>query len=162
VLALGIATFALLTMLALLAEGIKTTKVSVDETQAIGILTAVEADMRNTHPLLNAGASSVFGFPLPYSFTSPGPETFSTTIAAGTLYSKALTQAQVPTANTTAHQPFEASVIYTRLPAAGSLEPVEARLIVNWPYLNGGAVADLTNPAKVSGYVETYVTFPAP
>jgi hypothetical protein len=57
---------------------------------------------------------------------------------------------------------FQVSVIYTTIPSAGNLTPIEARLIVNWPAISGNTVTDLTDTSKVRGYVQAYVTFKAP
>jgi|GEM_PF-2317212 len=159
-LAIGIVSFALLTVLALLPLGIMSNRVSVEETRAAFILTELEADLRNTHPLAASGKSARFGLNLPYAF-SGGRLVFApvetNSLAAG--YTKGLTEEEKPTVADLSAR-YRASVIYTRVPTVGELAPIEARLIVNWPCVPADEVADLTgNPV---GYLETYVTFSAP
>ena len=57
--------------------------------------------------------------------------------------------------------PYQVSVLYTTVPTSGNA-PIQARLIVNWPCLKNATAADLTNRAKVRGFVEACVTYPAP
>jgi len=160
VVALGICTFALLTIVALVPVGIQTNHVSVEETEAIGTLTALEADLRNTHPL--AGQSNLFHLTLPYSYSN-GHVTLNPDLIVGQIYTTGLNQAQalVPV-NSVPPPPYQATVIYTRVPSAPSAQPIEGHLIVNWPAISSSNPADLTNPSKVAGFVEGYVTFPQP
>jgi hypothetical protein len=58
--------------------------------------------------------------------------------------------------------PYQASIIYTFIPAPPSQNPAQARLIVNWPCHPTTLVSDLTNRGKVEGYVEIYLTLPTP
>ena len=168
VIALGLFAFALLIMVALLPTGIKTNKVSVEETNAVGILTTLEADLRNTHPSLNAGKSQYFGLPLPYILNASGNYVVNSALAVNntTVPATCMTgvaddgSAVLSTATPPPH--YQASVIYTSLPTAGSLAPIEARIVVTWPYRATTTISDLSNPAKVSGFLDAYVTFPAP
>lgn len=171
VLALGVVAFALLAVVGLLPVGIKANQISAEETRAAAILTALESDLRNTHPLANSGKSRLFGLALPYKWDSTASRVILATtsdLSANTLtasYSTGLTEDQSTVAYTTSNpRPrFQASVIYTQLPTvAASSSPIQARLIVNWPCLNASAVSQLTATASVSGYVEAYVTFPSP
>lgn len=162
VLALGIASFALLTLLALLPAGIKSNQISVSETEAGGILTILEADLRNTHPSAASGRSLLFNLPLPYALDNSGHRIFNPALVTNVLYTVALKDSQVRTATLTPPPPFQASIIYTFTPSAGNLNPIEARLIVNWIYRTTTSADDLTDLGKVSGFVETYTTFPAP
>ena len=168
VIALGLFAFVLVVMLALLPTGIKSNKASIEDTTAAGILTMLEADLRNTHPSLNGGKSQIFGLPLPY-VASSGTYTINTGLAVNTLsstYTTGVGNDGSPVAVTTLPPPhYQATVIYTRVPAIatpGSLAPVEARLIVNWPCLNTSTVSDLTSPGKTAGFLDVYVAFPAP
>lgn len=169
VIALGLFAFVLVIMLALLPTGIKSSKVSVEDTTAAGILTQLEADLRNTHPSLNSGKSQLFGLPLPYMLNASGAYAVNTGLSVNTLgpaYTIGVGSDGNPVALTANPPPhYQASVIYTRVPVlatAGSLAPVEARLIVTWPCLNTTTISDLTNPAKTSGYLDVYIAFPAP
>lgn len=162
-LAIGIVAFALLSLMALLPLGVKSNQISAEETKAAGILTMLEADLRNTHPLKNAGKSSLFGLDLPYR-TDPdsGMHLTNTALVTGKLYSTGLDLSEQPVVISSSSRPrFQASVIY-RLPAPGSMLPIEARLVVNWPAVSTSDPADLINREKVSGYVEAQVAFPQP
>lgn len=170
-LALGVVAFALLSVMALLPLGVKSNQISAEETRASMILTALEADLRNSHPLLNSGKSGMFGLQLPYQIDSvSGRMAFNSAITASTvstplvdgLTTRGLDEAELPVATALSPRPrYQISVVY-RLPLAGSLEAVQARLVVNWPAQTAAVVADITDPSKVSGYVETLVSFPAP
>ena len=168
VIALGLFAFALLLMVALLPTGIKSNKVSVEETNAVGILTTLEADLRNTHPSLNAGKSQFFNLPLPYVLNASGNYvvnsalTVNTTTVPATCMTGVADDGSAVASTSTPPPHYQASIIYTSLPAAGSLAPVEARIVVNWPCRNTTTVSDLSNPSKVSGFLDAYVTFPAP
>ena len=165
VIALGLFAFALLTMAALLPTGIHSNKVSVQETSAVGILTLLEADLRNTHPSLNSGKSGIFGLTLPYTLNG-GNYMENAALTANTLAPGYTTgvgadgSVSLVTAKPTPQ--YQATVIYTVVPPSASLAPVEAHLIVNWPCISTATVSDLTNPAKVTGFVDTYVAFPSP
>jgi uncharacterized protein (TIGR02598 family) len=163
VIALGICTFAMLTIVALLPLGVSTNRISVEETQASGLLTGLEADLRNTHPLATpSGQSLLFNLPLPYVW-SAGQIACNSALELNKLYTIGLNRNQSPVAVTATPRPdYQLSVIYIRLPGTGSLQPVEGRVIVSWPCLANAAVADVTNPTKVSGFVEGYVAFPMP
>jgi len=168
VMALGIATFALISLLALLPVGIKTNQVSAEETRAALILGALDADLRNTHPLAKAGASQLFGLTLPYKMDATGTRVIlNTGVSTNTLsaaYSTGLKDDETPVSYATSAPParYQATVIYTQVPAAGSDAPIHARLIVNWPAVNTGDPTRLVSLKSVAGYVESYVTFPAP
>ena len=167
VLALGIVAFALLALMALLPVGIKSNQISTEETQAACILTTLEADLRNTHPAANNGLSQLLGLTLPYQTNASNQISVNTALAlnkVSSLYSVGVNDDGTPVAYTsTAPRPrYQASVIYTQAPAANSLTPVHARLIVNWPPCTGTTPAQLTSAASVSGFVEAYVTFPQP
>lgn len=162
-LALGIFAFALLAILALLPLGIKSNFISAEESRAICILSAVEADLRNSDP---AGArSQIFGFLLPYSTNAAGRIQFNNAVASPTAalgdgVTTGLDDGERPVP--VAGRPrFQASVIYTSVPG-GSLLPLQARLVVNWPAVADTALSAVTESATVSGCVETLVSFPAP
>lgn len=177
-LALGVIAFALLSVVALLPIGVKSNQVSADETRAAGILTLLETDLRNTHPQAGAGAASgkslLFHLPLPYALDGSqnrilaNPPTH--TLASGNSTDLLENETIAPSPSSNPPPRYQASVVYIRsLP--NSLTPLEARLIVNWPPVNLNdpalaseekKIAALTDTSKISGYVEAYVTFPAP
>lgn len=178
--ALGILVFALFAIVALLPVGIQTNQTSSDNAEAANILTAVEIDLRNTCPAANfngftPGRSQLFNLALPYvvssgrtvlnySLSKPGLTTTVTSMSSSG-YTTGLDDTWKMVPVTTARPSrFQVSVIYTAIPPPGSLAPIEARLIVNWPAISGDAdtVADLTRLSKVRGFVQSYVTFKAP
>ncbi len=169
VLALGIVAVVMVTLMALLPIGMKSNQVSAEETRAVGILSILEADLRNTHPSLNGGRSLIFGLPLPYVLsggrTVPNPS-LQPKVASGN--SVFLDETESPVAGAGPAR-YQATIIYAPPPATNSLNAIQARLIVNWPAtdlqnFSGEAqrVAALTDPAKVSGFVEACVSFPHP
>ncbi len=166
VLSLAVISFAFLTTVALLPMGVKDNRITAEETRAACILTLLESDLRNTHPLANGGKSKYFGLALPYAANASGQVVLNPDLQSNTLSStytvglddkeKAVDPAQVPP------PAYQASVLYTRLPKAGAHTPVEARVIVSWPCRNGTDPALLTSLTHVTGFVESYVTFQAP
>ncbi len=167
VLSLGVVSFALLTVVALLPIGLNLNHISDQETRAACILTTLESDLRNTYPSANGGKSYYFGLALPYGMGAGGRVTLNSALTAGTLssaYSVGLdADEQAHTLSTVPALPFQASVIYLRVPGAGTPTlQIEARLIVNWPCRNTTNPVDLTSKTKVAGFVESYVSFPAP
>jgi len=165
VLALGIISFALVSVVALLPIGIGSNKISFEETQAANLLTLLEEDLRSTHPAVNSGRSQMFNLNLPY-VVSNGRMAVNTALAMNALgsgYTIGVTDSGTTTQIFSTVCPrYQASVIYTRLPATGSLASIEARLIVNWPAQSTTDVTRLTSLANGGGYIETYVAFPAP
>jgi len=160
VLAIGLVALVLVSLLGLLPLGSKLNQASAEETRALNILTCLEADLRNAR-----SANSRFGLPLPYVVDAAGKTTFnpllfSPPLSTGALSTKGLQEDETPVTGTSVSGHYQVSVIYTTIPAPGSLLPVEARLIVNWPPLNTTAVQDLVS--KSLGHVESFVTFPAP
>jgi uncharacterized protein (TIGR02598 family) len=160
-LALGVVAFALLTLLALIPLGVKSNQISAEETRAAFILTLLETDLRNTHPLLDVGWSAQFGLPLPYQVDGDGNLLLNASLLDRTLYSTGVDESERPASLAAGRQRYQVSVIYT-LPATGSVEPVRARLVVSWPSLNTTQASDLTDPAQTSGFVEAFATFPLP
>lgn len=168
VLALGVVSFALLMVVALLPIGIKNNKTSTEETRAMTILTTLEADLRNTHPLANSGKSQLFGLALPYAWdATAGRVTLNSNLTVNTIAaanSVGITDTQKATSYTSTNpRPrYQATVIYTQVPVAGKASPILARLIVSWPAISPAKVSQLTSLVNVLGYVETSVAFPSP
>lgn len=171
-LALGVTAFALLSLLALLPLGVKSNQISAEETRGAMILTAVEADLRNTHPSLNSShKSAMFGLDLPYQASGTGVYSFNSTITGPptSLVSGsntiALDDAENPVAiGSAVRNRYQISVIYLPPPANAPLSAMQARLVVSWPSLatSPAPIADVTSLGKVGGYLETVVSFPAP
>ncbi len=137
VLALGIATFAILAIIALLPVGIKSTKDSLDETGALNVLSEVIADRRAT-PF--SQSSTLYQLPaLTNTLLSPVTNYFGindNNRSTGTT----LTQAR-----------YRVDCVVIP-PISGRLDPYQAYLKVTWP------AGNTTN----GGYLETVVTFPHP
>ena len=167
VLALGLLTFVGVALMALLPVGIRSNQVSAEESEAANLLTMLESDLRGTHPSANSGKSRHFGLTLPYTLNAGGQTVLNTAVQINTFspsYSTGWTDrgAVVPY-TATSHPRYQASVIYTQLPTATTPgSPIQARLIVNWPAISAQSPASLTSPKSVSGFVETWVTFPSP
>jgi type II secretory pathway pseudopilin PulG len=136
VLALGVATFAILVIVALLPVGIKSTKDSLDETGAVNVLSQVIADRQATPP---ASTSMLYGLPALTSTTTPVTNFF------GILPNNQSSGANLSRAH------YRVDVIV--MPPEAGLDPYEAYLKVSWP-----ALANSTN----AGSVETVATFPQP
>lgn len=131
------------------------------------ILSLVEADLQNSFP--DTGKSKIFGLMLPYAVDASGRRTFSTQLPSppsttiDVSNSIGLDDAENPVALTAFPRPlYQVSVFYQAAPAATDLTSLQARIVVNWPPLPSGDIADLTKPGKVSGFVESLVSFPAP
>lgn len=159
--ALGIAVVAILSVVGLLSVGIRSNRISIEETRAAALMTILEADLRNT--IAGAGTSSIYGLPLPYATDAAGTVIVNPALTAGALYSIGLDDAERPVPLTATPRPrYQASVVYTRIPAAGSLLPLEARLIVNWPATNTTSPTAVTDPNGLLGWVDGLVTFSTP
>jgi type II secretory pathway pseudopilin PulG len=173
VVALGIVAFALISVMALLPIGIASIRQSNQELHAASILSLLASDLRNTDPRLNTtrpGCSLAYGLPLPYSITTTGRKSLAHSLAPVTTPGAPLPAActtgigqdHTPAAVSAGFiPPFQATVLYTRVPASGNA-PIHARLVVSWPWISGANVEDVTDLRKVQGYVETFVTYPAP
>ncbi len=136
VLALGIATFGILIIVALLPVGVRSTKDSLDESGAINVLGEVTADRQAT-PF--GQASTVYQLPaLTNTLTAPVTNLFGITEADQ--YSAQLGQSR-----------YRVQCIVTP-PVSGRLDPYRAYIKVSWP-------APTTN---ASGFVEEVITFPQP
>ena len=165
-LALGLASFALMSLLVLLPVGMKTNQTSVEEARADDLLSVIEADLRNSST--PTGKSLLFGLTAPYYLTNTvsGRLSFNPAALVSTNLINGATTVGLSNNDSVvsiASLPrFQASVVYTAIPTNGALRPIQARLIVNWPCRNLTDPQALTSLTNVSGYVEAYVTFPSP
>lgn len=159
VLAIGVLAFALVSIVALLPMGLKSNRISAEESRAVNLLTAVEADLRGS---VANGSSQIYQLPTPYKTNATPPVVFHAP-TVGTAHTRGVQDDEIPAA-AAAGLRYQVSVIYTKVPAAGSLLPMEARLVVNWPCLSpaDSTPVNLTGSPKVAGFIESYVTFPAP
>jgi uncharacterized protein (TIGR02598 family) len=165
-LALGIIVFAMMALVALIPVGLQSNQISAEETRATNLLTALEADLRNTHPSASQGKSRWLGLTLPYVLDGNGGYVPNPAIQVGIdppaySYTAGLSDEEA-VADLATRPRFQASVIYTAVPAANDLGGVEARLVVSWPGKAGGTVAQLAQPDETGGFVEVAVTFPRP
>lgn len=164
VLALGVSVFALLAVIALLPLGLKNNSTSVEELRSLSILSSVEADLRNSRLPAGTGGpqlSAAFGLPLPYRITAEGRLVLNPELIKDTVYTSALGESEKPAASP-AEARYQASVVYLSAPGANSFSPIQARLIVSWPPISAATIADLTNPARVSGFVDKWICFEVP
>jgi type II secretory pathway pseudopilin PulG len=135
VIALGIATFAILIIVALLPAGIRSTKDSLDETHAVNILSQIISDRRST-----PYANSSYRYSIP-ALTTATAVTNYFGILEDDQYTNALSQAA-----------YRVDYVLTP-PLSGQLGPYQLYLKVSWP-----AASLATN----GGAVETVATMPQP
>ncbi|HEY8965674.1 MAG TPA: hypothetical protein VIM58_04470 [Candidatus Methylacidiphilales bacterium] len=134
-LAIGIGTLAVVAILALLPVGIKSSHTSIEESEALNVLSEIVAD-RRASPL--ASASSFYGLPALTTNMSPVSASFG------------VREDHHPAASA---QQARWRVSYTfSPPAPGSLGPWVAHFRIGWPYAS-------TNTPEA---VENVVTFPQP
>jgi uncharacterized protein (TIGR02598 family) len=149
VIALGIVSFAMLTLVALLPLGLKSEQASSNETSAINLMHAIVTDLSNT-PTTNAAGTTTnltsyrYGIPLPSTYTV-------TTVKTNSFY---VTDNQ-QTNSAAGQSTFYVACIYypaitnvTTAPTA----PLGINVQVFWPAAGGST--------NYQGSVESYVTFP--
>lgn len=167
-LALGLVSFALVTLLALLPVGLRTNRTSVEEIRATCLLSMLEADLRNSDPTTNGGKSLMLGLRLPYAVDVNGRRIFNPAVTPVTALDASVTtgldESERPVPPGTSPPPrFQASVVYTKIPPAGSRRPVEAVLIVHWPASTSTVIPGTSAWSNVAGgYVATVTAFPSP
>ncbi len=165
-LALGIIVFAMMTLVATIPVGMQSNRISAEETRALNLLTALEADLRNTHPSTNAGRSRWLGLTLPYVVDAEGHQVPNPAIQLANdppcpFFTEGLSEDETP-ADLATRPRFQASVIYTGLPPLNDPAGVSALLVVGWPGAVRTSVAELTQADPAGGFVEVAVTFPRP
>jgi uncharacterized protein (TIGR02598 family) len=135
VLALGVASFALIAVVALLPVGIQSTKDSLEESGAVNVISQVVAD-RRASPL--TAQSMLYQLPILNTAMSATSQSFLVT--------------DYDQLTSTASQ-AQYRVDYRIVPpVTGSLDSYQMWLRVSWPAASAGAVS----------FVETLVTFPQP
>jgi uncharacterized protein (TIGR02598 family) len=182
VLALAILAFSLVTIAALLPIGLKSNQTSVEESRAADLLALLDSDLRNTYPVLSSDGktclSQVLGLSTPYT-TASGRTVLNGNLTAATYtafptvgtYTVGVTDKESPVAigSVQPAPPYEASVVYTGFTTTPSstgtanYTGIQARLVISWPAINS-TKASIT-PAQLTqgrGYLEAFVTFPAP
>jgi uncharacterized protein (TIGR02598 family) len=160
-LALGLMAIILTSIVALLPLGVRSTRETAQEARAIDYLTLIEADLRNTRT--TDGLSPRFKLPLPYTLDAQGRAKLNSALTAHTIHAIGIRQDGTVSAPG-AQCEHRFTLVYTSIPAtAGSMAPLRARLISTWPCLGQEAsLDDLTNPKRVSGFLESHLTFPSP
>jgi hypothetical protein len=175
--AVGVASFCLITIIALIPAGITANRTSVEQTEATGLMAGVIADLRSAHvPTaandLNIGPSGTaygtaaipsprYGIPIPRATGSsasptaaPGYSFFLTEDGSlsGTLNANAV-PAQNPQYRVTLnfYPPGTSSTSST----AVGLGPTRVRILITWPALSDSQVSSA--PSKFMGSVETVV-----
>ena len=173
VLALAILSFAFTTIASLLPIGLRSNQSTVQQSRAANLLSMLDSDLRNTYPGANSGNSQTFGLTLPYKFVSSTStrvvlkttSDITTTIPVTTLsnaYTTGVSDNDAAVTLSSSPTPYQASVIYTSVPATStSGSSIQARLVISWPATSSSAVP-VSQLVTGSGYVESFVTFPAP
>lgn len=154
-LAMGVASFCLLSVLGLVPVGITSNQNASEQTAAVGIATAVSADLHGTHT--TGRTTSRFGFVIPPA----GGNSVQTLFFSqdGTpIESQALAQGTAVTYSITTHPRYRATVTCqaedSNVPASPTPrnKTFKVRVQITWP-----AVADFTTapPSNFLGSLET-------
>ncbi|HEY0257242.1 MAG TPA: prepilin-type N-terminal cleavage/methylation domain-containing protein [Candidatus Methylacidiphilales bacterium] len=163
VIALAVISFALLVLIGLLPIALRANQSSAQETQATCILSGVAADLRNSYPAANNGKSRYYGLRLPYTNDAYGRTIADPNLPVGIVSSIGLSANEATSSPSAIPPPtYQVSVVYTRVATAGMHSAIEAHLVVGWPCHNTSNLVALTSPTNNVGYVESYVSFPAP
>ena len=152
VLALAIAVFTISSFMVLVPMGLNANRKAYDDIQALNLMSAIDADLRNTRPTNSKGgavtASRLFGIsPLP---ALAGDASYTYFFSAD--------WAALPSAGQGHRATHRLTIDYTRVPEAMSFAPVEARLRLSWP---ASLNPDESDQAKnIQGVYEIYTAFP--
>jgi len=167
VLALGIAAFAVLAVVALMPVGLHLAQNSTEQNQASNLLSAIASDLENCPPA-NPATPCFAIAPTPWhtgaSGVVPVPDA-----TVGTDYLFYASDGQTVTAARGADSRYRVTLRYTRIPgqsgavpddapSATSPAPVEALLTVSWP--PAADIQSATVPPQ--GRVEAVLAFPKP
>jgi len=169
--AVGIASFCLITIIALIPAGVNANQSSVEQTKATGMLSGVVADLRCAPVPTSAAAAGPFlspryGIPVPGVASRPTdppmtsgystPPGYSIFLKEDGTLSGTLNANADPTQN-----PHFRVLINFYLPrsvpglTATSLAATRARIVITWPALSDPVVGNA--PSKFAGSVETVV-----
>ena len=159
VLAIGVVSFALMALVALLPMGLRLARNSTEEMRAIYLISAVSSDLASA-PLSSAGSANFHIAPTPWATNADRAVVPNPTVNLNTDYlfyaGEGQTVSDVPSSDAR----YRITLRYTRVPGKTMDVPVtspssiEAMLMVSWP-----AAAGATN---LEGRVETYLVFPKP
>jgi uncharacterized protein (TIGR02598 family) len=147
VVAMGIVSFALILMVALVPIGLKTNSTSMGESQAVNLLQALIADRQGTPYAQN---SSVYNLPALAKITSPVSGTFY--VMEDTVTTNAQPAVARYQVNYTAYPENNIYPTATNYPTTGPVLPLAMHFQVSWP------AASTNRPSSV----ETVATFMQP
>lgn len=160
--AVGVASFCLIMIIALIPTGISANQASVEETEATGLMAGVIADLRSAPVATSSSESSAslvsprYQIQMPRVTTSVNASKVSFFLTEDGSLSGALNS----NANPALNPHFRVSLkFYT--PSSGyygsstSLGPTRAWILVSWPALSDPVAGSV--PSKFSGSVETVV-----
>ena len=149
ILAMGVVSFSVLSMLGLLTIGLKSDSASSSETAVTNILSSLVSDVSAT-PLTSPATAQVspqFGIPVPVSGAVTNTLFFKEDgTVSGTVNQNAIA---------TDHPLYRATVIV--VPPASTKGATTVRLLLTWPALADAQGAHL--PSKQKGSVETVTAF---
>jgi prepilin-type N-terminal cleavage/methylation domain-containing protein len=152
--AVAVASFCLLILVALLPTGITSNKVSVDQTVATGLMSGVVADLRSAPMPTSATVTGSLLSPR-YQIPLPRVGDPATTAPGYTLFLKedgslsgTLNANSDPT-----QSPGYRVLLNFYPPAAGNLAATRVRIVVTWPALSDSKAT--VAPSNFSGSVET-------
>ena len=149
VLALGVATFCLLTVFALLPIGLTSNQASLQQTMAADISSAIMADLRSAQPL-SPGTSPRFGFSIPAAGAtttiSSAPQTIY--LAAS---GSATTVSGTPVTSGSAASRYRATLGFAPPSNTGQRTATTVRVLITWP-----ALADANPSQWPTNYTGSY------
>lgn len=159
VLAIGVISFAMVALIALLPRGLQIAKNSTEETRALNLATAIQSDLQST-PLSSAKSINFQVAPIPWVLNASQAATPNPVIDLNTDYVFYASEGQSASAAGAADARYRITLRYTQVPGKSSNVPVsspssiEALLKVSWP-----PSAAVTN---AQGQIESYLVFAKP
>ena len=149
-LALGVAGFCLLSVFGLLPVGLASSQISLNQTVAANITSAIQTDLNCAQPL-GSGTSPHFGFSIPAAGSTASLETIYLTSDG-----IATPVAASPTATGTAASRYRATLWFTSPASAGQRTATNVRVLITWPALADSAPASA--PQYYTGSYEADTT----
>jgi type II secretory pathway pseudopilin PulG len=153
-LALGIAGFCLLSIIALLPIGLASNQASVEQTMAANITSSILTDLRCSQPLVTA-TTSHFGFSVPAAGSGGTIPTPLQTVYLASNGSPTGSMGSVPIAGGTAVSRYRATLGFAP-PSGGQRTGTAVRILITWPALSDSNPGKW--PANYSGYYEADTT----
>ena len=148
-LALGVATFCLVTISALLPIGLTSNQASLEQTMAANISSAIVADLRSAQPM-STGTSPRFGFSIPAAGA-----TTTIPIAPQTIYLAAngtvTSVDSAPATSGSAVSRYRATLGFAPPPTGGQRTATTVRVLITWP-----ALADTSPSQWPTNYTGSY------